>query len=115
MRAINFTLSESYASLLRQSAGCTIRYGNKAAQYKAGQVIDITFGDMYMKKRKVYTAYIDQVLVKPISLLTARDLQGENQQLNTSEDFLAWYCDAFKKTINQSDFVTVIYFSEIVA
>lgn len=113
MQVINFSLDESYAALLKRSIGCTIRYGNKAAQYKEGQIIDITFGDIYMKKKKVYTAYIDKVLVKPIALLTSRELTGESQQLNTSEKFLAWYCGAFKKTIKLSDLVTVIYFSEI--
>jgi hypothetical protein len=113
MQAINFSLPESCSILQAQSSGCTIRYGVKTDCYKEGQVVDITVGDTYKKKVKVYTAYIDKVFVKPIALLTGREIKGENQKLNTSDEFLAWYGRALKKTMNRSDLVTVIYFSEI--
>lgn len=113
MQAINFTLPESYNSLQKRNTVCTIRYGDKTDRYRDGQVIDITFGGSYIKKVKMYTAYIDQVLVKPVALLTGRELKGENHQLKTGDEFLDWYCGAFKKTMNHSDLVTVIYFTEI--
>jgi hypothetical protein len=114
MQAINFTLTESYNALQERNSVCTIRYGDITDRYREGQVISITFGDIYTKRTKVYTAYIDKVLVKPIGLLTGRELKGENHKLNTNDEFLAWYRSAFKKTVNRSDVVTVIYFSEII-
>lgn len=114
MQAINFTLSESYNALQARNTVCTIRYGDIADRYREGQIINITFGDAYTKKINVFTAYIDKVLVKPIKLLTGRELNGENHKLNTKEEFLAWYRSTFKKTMNWSDVVTVIYFSEII-
>ncbi|WP_094606532.1 hypothetical protein SPSIL_057140 [Sporomusa silvacetica DSM 10669] len=114
MQAINFTLPESYNALQARNTVCTIRYGDITERYSEGQVINITFGDTYKKKKKVFTAYIDKVLVKPIRLLTGRELNGENHKLNTNEEFLAWYRSTFKKPMNRSDVVTVIYFSEII-
>ncbi|XEQ91837.1 hypothetical protein SCACP_06500 [Sporomusa carbonis] len=114
MHAINFSLPECYSSLINRSKLCTIRHGDKTGQYTEGEIVSVLFGGIYTNRTKLYTAFIDQVLVKPLSLLTNRDINGENLNLNTVDEFIVWYNESFGKIINPSDLVTVIYFSEII-
>lgn len=65
-------------------------------------------------KKRIFTAAIDRVLVKPIAQLTADDLQGENPDIASIDDLLVFLRSIYDKALSTSDIVTVVYFSEII-
>ncbi len=113
MRALNFYSSNYHNQLVNRRKSCTIRLGDKTHKYAEGDIIWVTAGKRFFPKKRIYTAMIDRVLVKPISHLTLNDLQGENPDLTNIDDLLIFIQSIYEKPIALSDTVTVVYFSEI--
>jgi hypothetical protein len=65
-------------------------------------------------EKKIYTAVIDRVFVKPICQLTAEDLHGENPDLTNVDDLVVFLQSIYDKPLTPNDIVTVVYFSEII-
>lgn len=57
---------------------------------------------------------IDRVLVKNISELTQDDLKGENPDIGNIMDVVTFLESIYNKKIQESDTVSVVYFSEII-
>lgn len=114
MRALNFYSSNYHSQLVCRRKTCTIRLGDKTDKYSEGDIIWITVGKRFAPKKKIYTAVIDRVLVKPIAQLKMDDLQGENPDLTSVDDIVDFLQSIYDKTLSHSDIVTVIYFSEII-
>lgn len=114
MRALNFYSAQHHEQLISRRKKCTIRLGDKTAKYSEGGIVWITVGKRYEPKKKVFTAVIDRVLVKPISQLTNEDIQGENPDVANVSDVLAFLEAMYDKTMTPTDKVTVVYFSEVV-
>jgi hypothetical protein len=114
MRALNFYSANYHSQLVCRRKTCTIRLGDKTNKYSEGDIIWITVGKRFAPKKKIYTAVIDRVLVKPIAQLKMDDLQGENPDLTSIDDLVDFLQSIYDKTLSQSDIVTVIYFSEII-
>ncbi|HMM20525.1 MAG TPA: ASCH domain-containing protein [Selenomonadales bacterium] len=114
MRALNFYSSTYHSQLVCRRKTCTIRLGDKTHKYTEGDIVWVTVGKRFAQKKKIYTAMIDRVLVKPIQQLTVDDLQGENPDLESVDDLLAFLQAIYDKTLTPSDTVTVIYFSEVI-
>ena len=114
MRALNFYSSNYHTQLVCRRKTCTIRLGDKSGKYAEGDIVWVTVGKRFAQKKKIYTAAIDRVMVKPISQLTMDDLQGENPDLINAGDLLIFLQSIYDKTLIPSDIVTVIYFSEII-
>ena len=114
MRALNFYSSTYHSQLVCRRKTCTIRLGDKTHKYAEGDIVWVTVGKRFAQKKKIYTAAIDRVLVKPIAQLTVDDLQGENPDIISVEDLVSFLQSIYGKTLTPGDTVTVIYFSEII-
>ncbi|MPM75417.1 hypothetical protein SDC9_122410 [bioreactor metagenome] len=114
MQALNFYSSKYHMQLVDRRKTCTIRRGDKRNKYQEGNIIWVTVGKRFAQKKKIYTAMIDRVLVKPISELTKEDLQGENPEITSIDDLVEFLESIYDRTLALSDIVTVVYFSEIV-
>ncbi|VBB07905.1 Hypothetical protein LUCI_3170 [Lucifera butyrica] len=114
MRALNFYSANYHSQLVCRRKTCTIRLGDKTGKYAEGDIVWVTVGKRFAQKKKIYTAVIDRVLVKPIAQLTMDDLQGENPDLTSVDDLLLFLQSIYDKSLIPSDIVTVIYFSEII-
>ncbi|HWR38286.1 MAG TPA: ASCH domain-containing protein [Patescibacteria group bacterium] len=113
MRALNFYSSNYHNHLVGRRKTCTIRLGDKTQKYAEGDLLWITVGKRYTPKKRIYTAMIDRVLVKPISQLTLGDLQAENPDFTAIDNIVEFLHSIYDKTITPEDTVTVIYFSEV--
>lgn len=114
MRALNFYSSNYHSQLVCRRKTCTIRLGDKTQKYAEGDIVWVTVGKRFAQKKKIYTAAIDRVLVKPICQLTADDLQGENPDLESVDDLMVFLQSIYDKPLTPHDIVTVVYFSEII-
>jgi hypothetical protein len=114
MLALNFYSSNYHNQLVCRRKKCTIRLGDKTHKYGEGDIVWITVGKRFATKKKIYTAVIDRVLVKPISELTIHDLQGENPDITSVDDLLIFLQSIYDKSLTSCDTVTVIYFSEVI-
>jgi hypothetical protein len=114
MKAINFYTSNYHSHLVCRKKSCTIRLGDKTHKYAEGDIVWVTVGQRFAQKKKIYTAVIDRVLVKPINQLDLEDIQGENPDMSSNEEVLAFLQSMYEKALSPTDTVTVIYFSEII-
>lgn len=114
MKALNFYSSVYHGFLVNRDKTCTIRLGDKTYKYQDGDIVLVTYGDKFKRRKRVFTAVIDQVLVKTIRELTAEDLQGENPEMQTPQDAVDFLNQIYKSPISQDSTVTVVHFSEIV-
>lgn len=113
MFALNFH-SELYEEALqtgRKSA--TIRLGDKSDKYIPGQLVWVTVGQRYGRRRKLFTAIIDSADVKLISDLSPRDISKENPEFRSVEDALLVLRRIYGPEVNMEDTVTVVYFSPV--
>ncbi len=114
MRVLNFYSSNYHSQLVCRRKICTIRLGDKTNKYSEGDIVWVTVGKRFSQKKRIFTAAIDRVLVKPIAQLTADDLQGENPDIASIDDLLVFLRSIYDKELSTSDIVTVVYFSEII-
>lgn len=97
MRALNFYSSNYHSQLVCRRKSCTIRLGDKTHKYAEGDIVWVTVGKRFAQKKKIYTAVIDRVLVKPIAQLTIEDLQGENPDFASVDDLLVFLQSIYEK------------------
>lgn len=114
MKALNFYSSNYHSQLVCRRKICTIRLGDKTNKYMEGDIVWVTVGKRFSQKKRIFTAVIDRVLVKPIAQLTVDDLQGENPDLTSIDDLMVFLQSIYDKTLTCSDLVTVVYFSEVI-
>jgi len=113
MFALNF-YTELYEDMLRSlRKTATIRLGDKSRKYSAGQIVWITVGPRFGRRRRLFTAILDRVEVKPISDLSPRDIERENPEFRSIEDIIALLERIYDRPISPDDLVTVIYFSPV--
>ena len=113
MYAINFYTSLYEDMLLRGRKTATIRLGDKADKYKAGELAWITVGQRFGRRRKLFTAIIDAVVVKPLSELTPREIDRENPEMRTHEELAKFLSMIYDRPVLSENTVTVVYFSPV--
>jgi hypothetical protein len=113
MFALNF-YTELYGDALRKGRkSATIRLGDKRDKYQAGQIAWVTVGQRYSRRKKLFSAILDSVEVKPCAELSPRDIQRENPEFRAVEDVTSLLSRIYGRTVGAEDVVTVIYFSPI--
>jgi hypothetical protein len=95
----------------RKSA--TIRLGDKGPKYRTGQVVWVTTGARYARRKKLFFAILDKVEVKPISDLSPRDIQRENPEFRSCHDVCKLLTQIYGDPVDENAIVTIIYFSPI--
>ncbi|MEN6357515.1 MAG: ASCH domain-containing protein [Armatimonadota bacterium] len=113
MFAINF-YPELYAdALMRGRKSATIRLGDKSNKYQSGQIIWITVGRRYQVRQKLFTAIIDDVVVKKTGDLTNMDIEKENLEFRSAEDVMTLLSRIYDRVVTPMDTVTIITFSPV--
>lgn len=113
MKALNFYSSVYHGFLVSRDKVCTIRLGDKTNKYSDGDVVLVTYGDRYKKRKKVFTGVIDQVEVKKVKDLTRDDLLGENPEMQSPQDAVEFLRQIYTGPIDLESTITVVWFSEI--
>jgi hypothetical protein len=113
MFALNF-YPELYAdALMRGRKGATIRLGDKSDKYRSGQILWITVGRRYQVRQKLFTAIIDDVVVKPVGDLDQREVEKENLEFRSPEDVMTLLSRIYDRVVTPLDKVTIISFSPV--
>ena len=113
MFALNF-YPELYAdALMRGRKGATIRLGDKSDKYCSGQIVWITAGRRYQVRQKLFTAIIDDVVVKPVGDLDQREVEKENLEFRSPEDVMTLLSRIYDRVVTPLDKVTIICFSPV--
>ena len=113
MYAINFYTSLYEDMLLRGRKTATIRLGDKSAKYFPGEIIWITVGQRFGRRRKLFSAIIDSVAVKPISEITPRELDRESPEMRTHEELCKFLSMIYDRPVLPENLVTVVHFSPV--
>ena len=113
MYAINFYTSLYEDMLLRGRKTATIRLGDKSDKYKTGELAWITVGQRFGRRRKLFTAIIDAVVVKPLAELTPREIDRENPEMRTHEELAKFLSMIYDRPVLSEHTVTVVYFSPV--
>jgi len=113
MFAINFYTPLYEDMLLRGRKTATIRLGDKGHKYTAGELVWITVGQRFGRRRKLFTAIIDAVAVKPISELTPRELDRENPEWRTHEELCKFLSMIYDRPVLPEHLVTIVHFSPV--
>jgi hypothetical protein len=113
MLALNF-YHDLYGDALKKGRkSATVRLGDKSDKYQTGQVVWVTVGQRYARRKKLFSAIIDNVEVKTAGELSPRDVQRENPEFRNPEEVIALLGRIYGKDVTEEDTVTVIYFSPI--
>src|SRR5262245_52468548 len=113
MFAINFYTSIYEDMLVRGRKTATVRLGDKSAKYQPGELVWITVGQRFGRRRKLFTAIIDSVAVKTLQEVSPRELDRENPEMRTHEELADFLTRIYDRPVCLADTVTVIHFSEV--
>ena len=113
MLALNF-YHDLYGDALKKGRkSATIRLGDKGSKYQTGQIVWVTVGQRYARRKKMFCAIVDAVDVKPCGDLSPRDVQRESPELRTKEEVMVLLSRIYGREVTADDICTVIYFSPV--
>ncbi len=113
MLALNF-YHDLYGDALKKGRkSATIRLGDKSAKYQSGQIVWVTVGQRFARRKKMFCAILDVVEVKPCGELSPRDVQRESPELRTKDEVITLLSRIYGREVNAADVCTVIYFSPV--
>src|SRR5688500_7454367 len=113
MLAINFYTSLYEDMLVRGRKTATIRLGDKSSKYVPRDLVWITVGQRFGRRRKLFTAIIDAVTVKLLSEVTPREIDRENPEMRTHEELGKFLSMIYDRPVIPENLVTVIHFSPV--
>lgn len=113
MFAINFYTPVYEDLLMRGRKTATIRLGDKSSKYQSGELVWITVGQRFGRRRKLFTAIIDSVTVKTLQDVTPREIAHENSEMRTQEELLDFLSRIYDRPVGAGDTVTVVHFSPV--
>jgi hypothetical protein len=111
---LNFYSAVFVDQLKRGRKTATIRLGDKSNKYERGQVVWVTVGFRHSPRQKIFSAVIDDVVVKKLSELSRRDIEHDNPEFRRVEDEVNFLEQIYSRPIEADDLITVIRFSQIV-
>ena len=113
MFAINFYTQVYEDMLLKGRKTATIRLGDKSSKYVAGELVWITVGNRFGRRRKLFTAIIDSAIVKRLADVSPREIDRENPEMRTHEDLITFLGRIYDRPVSMEDPVTVVHFSPV--
>ncbi len=113
MFALNFYPELYIDDLLRGRKSATIRLGDKSDKYVSGQIVWITAGRKYQVRQKLFTAIIDDVMVKRVGDLSQREIEKENLEFRNPDDVINLLGRIYDRVVTPFDTVTIITFSPV--
>jgi hypothetical protein len=112
--ALNF-YSPLFADQLRRGRKtAAIRLGDKSAKYERSQVVWVTIGSRHSRREKIFSAVIDEVVVKRLRDLSPREIERDNPEFRRVEETRDFLERIYDRPIEDDDQVTVIHFSQVV-
>jgi hypothetical protein len=91
----------------------TIRLGDKSAKYRKGMCLKVLCGQRFGPRTHVFDAVVDKVEVKRLGDVSPRELQHDNPELRTLDEFVVFLGQLYNRDVSDDDTVTVLHFSEI--
>ena len=113
MYALNFYSPLVVDQLRHRRKTVTIRLGDKTGKYRKGQVVRVLCGQRFGPREHIFDAVIDKIEVKSLGECSPREIQHDNPELRTVDEFAAFLGQLYNRDIGDDDNVTVIHFSEI--
>lgn len=113
MYAINFYAPVYEDAILRGRKTVTIRLGDKSDKYQSGQLVWITVGQRFGRRRKLFAAIIDSIQVKALSAVTPRELDRESPEMRSHDDLCEFLSRIYDRPVTIADTVTVVHFSPV--
>jgi hypothetical protein len=113
MFAINFYSQVYEDMLLKGRKTATIRLGDKSSKYVAGELVWITVGNRFGRRRKLFTAIIDSATVKRLADVSPRESDRENPEMRTHEELITLLSRIYDRPVGMEDPVTVVHFSPV--
>jgi len=113
VNALNFYSPVVVDQLRHRRKTATIRLGDKTGKYKKGQVVSVLVGQRFGVREKVFDAVIDKVEVKRLGEVSPREVQHDNPEVRTLDEFISFLGQLYNRDVSDDDTVTVIHFSEI--
>lgn len=113
VKALNFSSSLYHLDFVARLKRCTIRLGDKSAEYPEDSVIWVTYGNRFRPRTRVFMAVVDEVKVTRLADLSEEDLRAENPQFRETADVAHFLSQVYDRRIGPDDTVTVVYFSEL--
>lgn len=113
MFALNFYTDLYGEALKKGRKSATIRLGDKSDKYRTGQIVWVTLGQRFARRKKLFCAILDSVEVKMLEELSPRDIQRENPEMRNKEEVMDLMAKIYGRDVLPGDTVTVIYFSPI--
>jgi hypothetical protein len=113
MYVLNFYSPVFIDQLKRGRKTATIRLGDKAANYRKGEVVLVTVGFQHAPRERIFEAVIDGVEVKRVSELSPRDIEHDNPEFRRLDETVHFLEQIYGRKVEQDDVVTVDRFSQI--
>ena len=113
MLALNFYTDLYGEALKKGRKSATIRLGDKSVKYQTGQIVWVTVGQKFARRKKLFCAIVDAVEVKPCGEISPRDVQRENPEMRNQEEAIQLLSRIYGREVTQADICTVIYFSPV--
>ena len=111
---LNFFSPAFIDQLKRGRKTATIRLGDKAHKYQAGQVVWITVGYQHSPREKIFAAVIDDVEVKRMKELSPRDVEHDNPEFRTVDQTVGFLEQIYRHEVTLEDTCTIVRFSQII-
>ena len=113
MFALNF-YSDLYGDVIKSGRkSATVRLGDKSDKYSTGQIVWVTLGPRYARRKKLFCAILDKVEVLPLGDLSPRDIQRENPEFRTLDDLLKLLTQIYGEQVTPDRTATILYFSPV--
>jgi hypothetical protein len=113
VEALNFYNPLVADQLRSRRKTVTIRLGDKSAKYRKGLCLKVLCGQRFGPRTHVFDAVVDKVEVKRLGDVSPRELQHDNPELRTLDEFVVFLGQLYNRDVSDEDTVTVIHFSEI--
>src|SRR6186997_1161427 len=105
---LNFYSAVFIDQLKRGRKSATIRLGDKSNKYERGQVVWVTVGFRHSPRQKIFSAVIDDVVVKKVSELSRRDIEHDNPEFRRVEEEVNFLEQIYSRPVSDDDVITVI-------
>ena len=90
MEALNFYNPLVADQLRSRRKTVTIRLGDKSAKYRKGLCLKVLCGQRFGPRTHVFDAVVDKVEVKRLGDVSPRELQHDNPELRTLDEFVVF-------------------------
>jgi hypothetical protein len=111
--ALNFYSPLVADQLRHRRKTVTIRLGDKSSKYRKGIIVRVLIGQRFGLRDHIFDAVIDKVEVKKLGEVSPREVQHDNPEVRTLDEFIGFLGQLYNREVDDNDTVTVIHFSEI--